>query len=188
LISGAVSLVFWYFLFFYQVNGDKILRLKDCYSNLPLKGFFFTGVSVLVGFLAYLLHVDKFFVNLALNSVPETLSEYWIFFVISAATSFLSEFLSNTVVQLGMFMVVIPASKTLDFSTLASMICITLSCSCAFMSPIATAVNGLAYGGIKNVSLVKMLYVGFFMNIVTALTIAFWGLYIMAPFYETTLK
>jgi sodium-dependent dicarboxylate transporter 2/3/5 len=72
-------------------------------------------------------------------------------------------------------------SKSIGFSALEVLIIITLSSTCAFMSPIATGVNGLAFGGIKGVSFARMLLVGFFMNIAGAMLIAGWVLFIVAP-------
>jgi solute carrier family 13 (sodium-dependent dicarboxylate transporter), member 2/3/5 len=51
------------------------------------------------------------------------------------------------------------------------------------MSPIATLVNGLAFGGVKGVSVMSMLVVGFFMNITGALLISSWTLFFIGRFY-----
>jgi sodium-dependent dicarboxylate transporter 2/3/5 len=51
------------------------------------------------------------------------------------------------------------------------------------MTPIATGVNGLAFGGVRDVSFRKMLLVGFFMNIVGALLISAWTLLVIGPLY-----
>jgi sodium-dependent dicarboxylate transporter 2/3/5 len=51
------------------------------------------------------------------------------------------------------------------------------------MSPIATGVNGLAFGGVKGVSFSKMLVVGFVMNIAGALLISGWVLIVVDRLY-----
>ena len=76
-----------------------------------------------------------------------------------------------------------PGPEALGVSGLAVLIIITLSCTCAFMSPIATGVNGLAFGGVKGVSFRKMLWVGFFMNLVGALLISAWTLLVVGRLY-----
>ncbi len=48
------------------------------------------------------------------------------------------------------------------------------------MSPIATGVNGLAFGGVKGVSFKKMLGVGFAMNLFGAVLISFWVKYVVS--------
>jgi di/tricarboxylate transporter len=52
------------------------------------------------------------------------------------------------------------------------------------MSPIATGVNGLAFGGVKGVSFTRMLLVGFIMNIAGALLIAGWVFGIISRLYN----
>jgi sodium-dependent dicarboxylate transporter 2/3/5 len=74
--------------------------------------------------------------------------------------------------------------QQLDLSALEVLIIITLSCTSAFMSPIATGVNGLAFGGVKGVSFSRMLLVGFIMNIAGALLISSWTLYIIGRLYK----
>ena len=70
-----------------------------------------------------------------------------------------------------------------NFSTLGLLIIITLACTSAFMSPIATGVNGLAFGGVKGVSFSRMLLVGFIMNIAGALLISVWTLFYVNRLY-----
>ena len=66
---------------------------------------------------------------------------------------------------------------------LEMLIIITLSCTSAFMSPIATGVNGLAFGGVKGVSFSRMLVVGFIMNIAGAGLITSWVLSVVDRLY-----
>ena len=103
--------------------------------------------------------------------------------MIALATSFSTEVLSNTAVQLSFFVIALPLAQTLGFSALEMLIIITLSCTSAFMSPIATGVNGLAFGGVKGVSFSKMLIVGFIMNIVGAWLISSWVLFVLDRLY-----
>jgi sodium-dependent dicarboxylate transporter 2/3/5 len=77
----------------------------------------------------------------------------------------------------------IPLAQQLNLSALEVLIVVTLSCTCAFMSPIATGVNGLAFGGVKGVSFTRMLLVGFVMNIAGALLISSWVINIVGPLY-----
>jgi sodium-dependent dicarboxylate transporter 2/3/5 len=51
------------------------------------------------------------------------------------------------------------------------------------MSPIATGVNGLAFGGVKGVSFSKMLIAGFILNIAGALLISSWVLIVVERLY-----
>ena len=78
----------------------------------------------------------------------------------------------------------LPLAQQLDLSAMLVLIIITLSCTCAFMSPIATGVNGLAFGGVKGVSFTRMLLVGCIMNIAGALLISGWVLGVISRLYN----
>jgi len=60
------------------------------------------------------------------------------------------------------------------------MLVVTLSCTCAFMSPLATGVNGLVFGEMRGASLWRMLLAGIFMNLAAAVTIAAWVYWVVA--------
>ena len=95
------------------------------------------------------------------------------FLSITALTSLTTEVLSNTVVQLAMFVVVTPMLGVASPQTLPALIAITFACTSAFMTPIATGVNGLAYGEMKGASLLMMLKIGFVMKIFSILLIGY---------------
>ena len=115
--------------------------------------------------------------------IPVHTSMLLLFLTVAAATSFTTEILSNTAVQISFFLMALPLAETLGVPGLAILIIITLSSTCAFMTPIATGVNGLAFGGVKGVSFRKMLIVGFFMNLAGAILISAWTLLVIGPLY-----
>jgi solute carrier family 13 (sodium-dependent dicarboxylate transporter), member 2/3/5 len=189
-ISGALTLLFVVFLFFVplQVNdvansGQVLLKPADCYSELPLKGFVFVGIAVVLAGILYTLNIQVIVSRWSSHIIPTAVPMVVLFFLIALATSLATEVLSNTAFQLSFFVMALPLSKSLGFSALEALIIITLSCTCAFMSPIATGVNGLAFGGIKGVSFSRMLVAGFFMNIAGALLISGWVLFFIGPLY-----
>jgi sodium-dependent dicarboxylate transporter 2/3/5 len=151
-----------------------LLTIPDCYSNLPMKGFLFVGVVIILGGLAYYLDLAPILSNWFQTLLPRQLPPYFIFLALALLSSFTTEILSNTVVQMGMFALSLAMVETMPFSLLQAFIIISLSCTSAFMSPIATGVNGLAFGGVRQLSLGKMLALGFFMNILGALIISGW--------------
>jgi len=190
-ITAIITLLFILFLFFLPVMGsDKhtprqvLLTLPDCYNELPMKGFMFVAIAVVLAGLLYTLNVHEFFPRWVRLIIPAHTSTILLFFTVAAATSFSTEILSNTAVQISFFIMALPLAETLGVSGLAVLIIITLSCTCAFMSPIATGVNGLAFGGVKGVSFRRMLWVGFFMNIVGALLISAWTLLVIGRLYR----
>lgn len=180
-VTGIFSLLFALFLFFFPLKTGKsagkkapLLTIKDCYNDLPTRGFVFVGIAVVLAFILYVLNVHILFSGWISSILPADISPFSLLLALALITSFSTEVLSNTAVQLSLFVVALPLAKTLAFSAIQALTLITLSSTCAFMSPIATGVNGLAFGGVKNVSVLKMLWVGFVMNIAGALLISFW--------------
>jgi sodium-dependent dicarboxylate transporter 2/3/5 len=59
------------------------------------------------------------------------------------------------------------------------MLAVSVSSTAAFMSPIASPVNAVAFASIKGVSLRRMILKGFVLNIVSSLwiTIVFYSIY-----------
>jgi sodium-dependent dicarboxylate transporter 2/3/5 len=85
-------------------------------------------------------------------------------------TVFFTEACSNTASSNMIVPLAIAAAVELDVSPLPPALAVGLSASCAFMLPIATGPNAVAYGtGL--LSLPQMMRVGFLLNIVAALTL-----------------
>jgi sodium-dependent dicarboxylate transporter 2/3/5 len=171
-----------------KINPDTdsrqvLLTLADCYNELPTRGFLFVGIAVVLAAVLYAFKIHEFFAGWASGLIPTGIPVYALFLSIALATSFATEVLSNTAVQLSFFVIALPLAQTLGLSALEMLIIITLACTSAFMSPIATGVNGLAFGGVKGVSFSKMLVVGFFLNIAGALLISSWVLFVVDRFY-----
>jgi sodium-dependent dicarboxylate transporter 2/3/5 len=190
ILSGMITLLFLLFLFFVPIKGSDrntpekvLLTVPDCYNDLPMKGFLFVALAVVLAGLLYAFNVHAFFPRWVRMMIPAHMSALLLFFTVAAATSFSTEILSNTAVQISFFLMALPLAETLGVPGLSILVIITLSCTCAFMTPIATGVNGLAFGGVKGVSFRKMLLVGFFMNIVGALLISAWTLLVIGPLY-----
>ncbi|MGD8764092.1 MAG: hypothetical protein PVG87_17410 [Desulfobacteraceae bacterium] len=189
IITGLLTVVFVFFLFFVPLKSNHgaakqvLLNIPDCYNELPTKGFIFVGIAVVLAAILYALDVHELFSRWAAATIPSDVSPFGLFFLIALATSFSTEVLSNTAVQLSFFVMALPLAETLNFSALGLLIIITLACTSAFMSPIATGVNGLAFGGVKGVSFSRMLLVGFIMNIAGALLISAWTLFYVSRLY-----
>jgi sodium-dependent dicarboxylate transporter 2/3/5 len=189
-ISGALTLLFIFFLFFVPLKGDDkngpgqvLLKIPDCYNELPTRGFLFVGIAVVLAALLYAAGFHEYFSDWAEPIMKIGMPVFVLFFLIALATSLSTEVLSNTAVQISFFVMALPLAQPLGISALEVLIVITLSSTCAFMSPIATGVNGLAFGGVKGVSFARMLLVGFIMNIAGALLISSWTLKIIDRLY-----
>lgn len=189
-ITGALTLLFIFFLFFVPVKGgDKnnsgqvLLKIPECYNDLPAKGFIFVGIAVVLAALLYAFNFHEYFSSWSGLVMQIGVPTFVLLFFIALATSFSTEVLSNTAVQISFFLMALPLAQQLDLSALEVLIIITLSSTSAFMSPIATGVNGLAFGGVKGVSFTRMLLVGCIMNIAGALLISSWALNIIGRLY-----
>ncbi len=177
-ITGLFTLIFSLFLFLFPVkNGEgstSMLKVKDCFTDLPKKGFLFVGVSILIALLLYALNIQEDFSQFVNEILPKELPVFTILFLLAIITTFSTELISNTAVQLSLFLIIGTMANLIGFAAIEGMIIITLSSTCAFMSPIATGVNGLAFGGVPNVSLSRMIIAGFFMNLLGAVLITLW--------------
>ena len=191
LISATLTLLFVIFLFFVPLKDNRtnnskqvLLTVPDCYNELPTRGFVYVGIAVVLAGLLYAINIHEYFSSWSALVMKLGVPTFVLFLLIALATSFSTELLSNTAVQISFFLMALPLAQQLGLSTLEVLIIITLSCTCAFMSPIATGVNGLAFGGVKGVSFTRMLLVGLVMNIVGALLISSWVLGIIGRLYN----
>ncbi len=187
--SGVISLAIFIILFFIpfpstnkQTDTKKtvLLTLKDCYSGLPMKGIYLLIVVGLLG--GAIVALDKmnifsiqdFLVNNIQTLLSDAIPALFLLLIIALFTTFTTELLSNTVIQISLFTILLPLAGGLNISAVQGLVVVTLSCTCAFMSPLATGVNGLAFGGMKGVSLRGMMTTGFVLNIVGAVIISTW--------------
>lgn len=149
-----------------------MLQIKDCYSNLPMKGFLFVGLSIVAAGIFYLFNLQDTVAPFLIENLPSGSKEFLIYIVLAIVVSFLTEFMSNTAVQITFLAVLTPLHSLVDFNIVDACLIVTFSSTCAFMSPLATGVNGLAFGGIKGFTLKPMLITGFIMNIAGAVVIS----------------
>ncbi len=184
-ITGVFTALFALVLFLiplaprYSGNARlPLLTIRDCYSDLPLRGFAFVGAAVIIAVGVYAIGAQDKIAHWLTSQAPRQIGLFSFLLAVALITSFSTEILSNTAAQIGMFALVTPMAQSLGFSELKILTVITLSCTCAFMSPIATGVNGLAFGGLRGVSLWRMLVAGLIMNTVAALFISLWVEYV----------
>jgi sodium-dependent dicarboxylate transporter 2/3/5 len=133
-ISGAITLLMVLFLFYVPLkNVDEadsrhvLLKISDCYSELPTKGFLFVGIAVVLAAVLYAFNIHDFFSRWSRLIIPTGASVFALFFFVALATSFSTEVLSNTAVQLSFFVMALPLAEALGFSALEVLIIITLS-------------------------------------------------------------
>jgi sodium-dependent dicarboxylate transporter 2/3/5 len=181
-ISIGVLIMLLFFIpirFSHNKPAQRFLTLQDCYSNLPWRGLFVVGIIIVLMVIGALLNLQDTIVGMLGRFVDENISLSFFYPIIAALTSFSTELLSNTVVQVAMFAVINPLFDATTFITLQAFLIITLSCTNAFMSPIATGVNGLAFGEMQGISFTKMLGAGLIMKLAGIAIISAWVPFIL---------
>lgn len=160
-----------------RVLGLKasLLKPSDCWSRLPLRGLALAGAVVLV--LAALAHwAQSIGFNQRLapwirSQLPEDASPLLVLFILAVATIYLTEFLSNSLVATALFYSADSLATALGLHPLPLFIGISMASTCAFMTPLATPVNSLAFGEIRSLSFARMAAAGFLLNLVGAVLV-----------------
>ena len=91
--------------------------------------------------------------------------------VLCLGVTFLTELTSNIATTEMLLPVVAGLARALELHPLALMVPVTLSCSCAFMMPVATPPNAIVFGS-ERIRIAEMARVGLLMNLVGVLVIA----------------
>ncbi len=185
LVALAGSVVFGLLLFGRRItiDGDRspLLELGDLWRDVPLR-----GVVLGLGVLALLLLVaNSGAVGWLSDGLPHLLpAEAGLFpvaLVLVTVTIFATEVLNNTTVSTVLFPLSAAVAGSVGVDPLLLMLGVSLASTCAFMTPVATPVNALAFGGIKGVSLGKFMKNGLIMNLVSAVWIAVWITWLIPP-------
>ena len=91
-----------------------------------------------------------------------------LFGIIGISTIFATEIFNNTTVLFVLSPAILAVQPAFPSEQLLLLLLVTVAASGAFMSPVATPVNALAFGGLEKVSIKTVLRLGFFMNLIAA--------------------
>jgi sodium-dependent dicarboxylate transporter 2/3/5 len=178
IVSIVLSVVFILVVFLMRVRVDHsrsepLLKLKDTYTGLPGKGLLIALGAVALSGVLMILRVPTY-IGIAFSrlDLSRIVRPFIIYVIISLAITYLTEFVSNTTVAFTFLPIIFVLSFRLNLNPLASLLLVSLSSTCAFMSPIATPVNALAFGSLRSVSLKKMLFSGFIMNMISGILLS----------------
>jgi len=162
---------------------DSMLSINIIMKDLPCFGIF---LSVVVGTILFTLlnswgnpatpETDSYLLAVLKTTILKAIEPFGNHFLqlvsLSIVISFASEFLSNT----ALILMFTPLAGYLAAHTalppIIMLLSITIAASSAFMTPLATPANTLAFGAIEKVSLKMILMPGFIMNILAALLTA----------------
>ena len=151
----------------------------ECFRPRRLDGtfaplLFWLGVLVLVMLTGNALGLDRDLAGVFRRIAVSADSQFLLTLLFALAAIFLTEVLSNTVVAVAFFPVAFFTAQALGLDPLPLMITISVAATCAFMTPVATIPNALAYGALPGASLRRMLGVGLLMNVLCALAMTAW--------------
>jgi sodium-dependent dicarboxylate transporter 2/3/5 len=176
---GIISMFFSSLLFIFPLNkSDKILKQNDIKtidwpslllfgSGLSLgKMLFETGLAKIAG--------DYVVASLASGNI------FIILVVLIYVTIFATELASNTATSNILLPIVISMAATMNLNPIVLASAVAISCSLAFMLPVATPPNAIVYGSGK-VTMGSMIKTGFLLNIIFGFILII-GFYIFSKF------
>jgi sodium-dependent dicarboxylate transporter 2/3/5 len=185
LVALAGSAVYVLLLFVRRVDTGEgrspLLRIRDLWREVPVKGVVF-GLGVLVLLVVVANSGAVVWLKRALpHLLPADAGLFPVALVLVLVTIFATEVLNNTTVSTVLFPVSAAVAGSVGVDPLLLMLGVSLASTCAFMTPVATPVNALAFGGIKGVSLGRFVKNGLVMNLLSAVWIAAWLTWLIPP-------
>lgn len=181
----ALALLFTAALFVWPVQTaagrERLLRPRDLWREVPLR-----GIALGVGVLILLVVIAKSgAVDALRHSLPQLLptggGRFVVTLVLILIAIFATEVLNNTTVSTVLFPAVASLAHGLGADPLLLMLGVSLASTCAFMTPVATPVNALAFAGIGGVSLRTFLKNGLLVNLLAAVWITAWLTWLIPP-------
>lgn len=179
-ISISWTLGFLYLLFVHKfaLGVEEVRQIllprSHIFHDLPRKGLLWILGGVVITAVLVALGFPDSVARASIQWISQDQSVILLLLIVGAITTFSTELVSNTVIQIAMFMSLFPLSRVYPEISWQVMLIISLSSTCAFMSPIATPSNGLGFGSTRRVALPYMLMAGLLMNIASLLTITLW--------------
>ncbi|MEE9904945.1 MAG: hypothetical protein K4305_05890 [Chlorobium sp.] len=166
-----------------SANSNALLSINTIIFDIPYFGLLL--VTLFGSFLYLILNVgdnpatpqsDGFLVNavtgLILDMLEPLETPLLLIPVLNAAAAFSSELLSNTAIVVILSPLMIATAPHTGLSPLVLLLSLTTAASAAYMTPLASPANTLAFGGFKRVSLKTIIAAGMMMNIMASIVIA----------------
>lgn len=166
-----------------QGPSAPLLRLRDVVTGLPWRGIVFLGVIAAIIAAVNLLGLDAWAAVLLGRAVLPGAGTLGTVFLLALTVVFLTEGLSNTVVAAAFFPVAYQAALVSGHDPLTLMIAVSAASTCAFMTPVATPCNALAFGEMRGIRLGRMLGLGALLNLCCAALMAVWLSWIVTRIY-----
>jgi sodium-dependent dicarboxylate transporter 2/3/5 len=174
-------------------NKRTFISINQLIYDLPFLGLIFMGVIIgLVYWLSMLGdlpgtpemdgYVIQFLEKISIMLIPEGDDMFLFFLAINLIAISFTQIINNTTILLIMTPLVIKIAANLNLSPVYFLLSVTMAASAAFMTPMASPINAIAYAGVPGVSLKKMFKSGFILMLLSCLwiTVIF---YLFEKFY-----
>ncbi|MDY0005123.1 MAG: SLC13 family permease [Polyangia bacterium] len=181
--AAALSTGFTLALFAWPVKGPKgrsrLLGLRDLTRELPWRGLLVAAAVLALLVIVARAGAASWLRDQMPGLIPGSRSPLVLVLVMVTITIFATEVLNNTTVSTVLFPVGAAAAPALGADPLMIMLGISLASTCAFMTPVATPVNALALASLRGVSYRRFILTGLVTNIVSALWISLWLVFVV---------
>ncbi len=165
------------------LGGRPLLLRGEILQDFPMRALFFLLLLGAVMVAANALGLDRMAAS-GLEPLARNLgTPFALILALTLASVFLSEILSNTVVAVALFPLAALAAQVAGTPPLSAMVAVSVGATCAFMTPLATPSNALAFGMLRQASLPRMILAGAVMNVICGLVLAAWVQWVLSLFY-----
>ncbi len=184
--SGITQIINWiWFQFFNKKNIDlkqknkrTFVSINQLIYDLPFLGLIFMGL--IIGFVYWFSmwgdipatpemdgYVIQFLEKISIMLIPKGDEMLLFFLAINVVAIFFTQIINNTTILLIMAPLLIRIAENLNLSPVYFLLSVTMAASAAFMTPMASPINAIAYAGVPGVSLKQMFKSGFFLTVLS---------------------
>lgn len=168
--SGIVAILGASILFIFPLNAQRKILIVDDLKKIDWSSLMLFGCGLAFGKILFDLGLAKMASDWFL-SLTSGLNLFMMLFIIFSFVIFSTELSSNTATANIILPIMITTATTLNLSPLFLSMGVAISCSLAFMLPVATPPNAIVYGSEK-VDKTDMIQLGFGLNILFAFILA----------------
>lgn len=147
---------------------EPLLRWGDLVGSLPWRGLGFALAAGVVGLILERLGLVGAASDLIRQAIPADASPLALLVALVTATIFVTELFSNTATAIAMWALAAALAGSIAAPAFELVLGVGLASTSAFMSPLATPASGLAFGSLRGLSLRRMLFAGFVLNLLGA--------------------
>jgi sodium-dependent dicarboxylate transporter 2/3/5 len=179
--AGAVGMVFASLLFIFPFGVKSKLLVAQDIRDIDWPSLLLFGSGLALGKILFSVGLAQIAGTFIVENISGA-SILVLFLVLTYFTIFFTELASNTATANIILPIVIAAASLFNLNPVLLAMVVALSCSLAFMLPVATPPNAIVYGSGK-VDIKVMMKFGFILNIIFGFIIAmlFYGVSSLGP-------